>query len=94
MICLWILLEENLLISEVVTASAVATPSNIEKGIFMIKVYGVRLDDEERDTLYKAMKIINRMYSTTSDPVLKNMSDSLGPLDSCLKNGSLWTFEV
>ena len=60
----------------------------------MTKICGVRLDDEERDTLYKAMKIINRMYNTTSDPVLKNMSDSFGLLDSCLKNGSLWTFEI
>lgn len=94
MICLWILSKENLLISEVVTASAVATPSNIERGIVMTKVYGVRLDDEERDTLYKAMKIINRMYNATSDPILKNMSDSLAPLDSCLSNGSLWTYEI
>ncbi len=83
-----------MLISEVVTASAVATPSNIERGIVMTKLHGVRLDDEERDTLYKAMKIINRMYNATSDPVLKNMCDSLGPLDSCLKNGSLWTYEI
>lgn len=94
MICLWILSKENLLISEVVTASAVATPSNIERGIVMTKVYGVRLDDDERDTLYKAMKIINRMYNSTSDPVLKNMSDSLHPLGSCLSNGSLWTYEI
>lgn len=62
-------MKENLICSEVVTASAVATPSNIERGIVMTKVYGVRLDDEERDTLYKAMKIINRMYNATSDPV-------------------------
>ena len=59
----------------------------------MKKVYGVRLDDEERDILYKAMNIINRMYNTTSDPVLKSMSDFLKPLDGCLSNGSLWTFE-
>lgn len=60
----------------------------------MKRINAVRLDDEERDTLYKAMKIINRMYNATSDPILKNMSDSLKPLDSCLSNGSLWTFEV
>ena len=94
MICLWILSEENLLISEVVTASAVATPSNIERGIVMTRVYGVRLDDEERDALYKAMKIIGRMYNKTNDPILKDMIESLAPLDSCLSNGSLWTYEV
>lgn len=60
----------------------------------MTYLYGIRLDDEERDTLYKAMKIINHMYNKTSDPILKNMSDSLKPLDSCLTNGSLWTFEM
>ena len=61
----------------------------------MNKVIGVRLDDEERDTLYEAMKIINRMFDTTSDPILKNMSVYLTPiLDSCLSNGSLWTYEI
>ena len=60
----------------------------------MTIVNGVRLDDEERDTLYKAMKIIGRMYNKTNDPILKNMIETLAPLDSCLSNGSLWTFEA
>ena len=82
------------MISEVVTASAVATPSNIERGIVMTKICGVMLDDEERDTLYKAMKIVGRMYNKTNDPILKDMVESLAPLDSCLLNGSLWTYEI
>lgn len=60
----------------------------------MTRVYGVRLDDEERDALYKSMKIIGRMYNKTNDPILKDMIESLAPLDHCLSNGSLWTYEV
>ncbi len=87
-------MRENLVCSEVVTASAVATPSNIERGIVMKKVYGVILNDVEIDTLNKAMKIIGRMYNKTNDPILKDMIESLAPLDGCLSNGSLWTFEI
>lgn len=31
----------------------------------MTRLYGVRLDDEERKTLYDAMKIIRRMHKVT-----------------------------
>ena len=60
----------------------------------MTRLNGVRLDDDERTILYDAMKIIRRMYKATSDPVLENMSNALEPLDSCLSNGSLWTYEI
>lgn len=59
----------------------------------MTRLNGVRLDDEERKILYDAMKIIRRMHKVTSDPVLENMVNALEPLNSCLQNGSLWTYE-
>lgn len=59
----------------------------------MKKLNGVKLSDEEAETIKKATGIITNMYKETDDITLFNILECLKPFDRVLCNGNIWMYE-
>lgn len=59
----------------------------------MKKLIGIRLSNDEQQTLNSAVKIVQAMYDKTSDPSLYDVLKKMDVFKSVCMNGGIWTYE-